>query len=232
MKKIGKWLTWSGLAIAVVSVIVGIVLAVIGLGKVADTVNESFRVNGPTTHVAEANSSLWLYSASTGIAVPSCTAAGPATVQQSTMPSDASFDFNTDTVTMFGKLHFPEAGTYTIDCDSVGVVAGPEISTSSIVTGAGGVLLAVFGGGLGGLLLVIGVILWAVGASRAKNAPPIAWQPDAQQYPMSGYPGQPGQQYPSQQYPNQQYPNQPGYQPGAPDPYRPQTPDEQPPTNP
>ena len=226
MKKIGKWLTWSGLVIAIVAVAVGIVLAVIGFGKLADVVNDSFRITGPTEYVAEADSKLVLYSASTGILTPDCAATGPAPVERGTVSGDMTFDYNGDSVTSFGSLRFPQAGTYTIDCDSV-VVAGPELPVGGILTGAGGVLLAVFGGGLGGLLLVIGVILWAVGANRAKTPPPAAWQPGPQ-YPISGYPGQqaPGQPYPGQPYPGQPYSGQPDYQPGGPEDYRPSTPDD------
>ena len=224
MKKIGKWLTWSGLAVGVVSVIAGIVLAVAGFTKVANGVNDSFDIYGPTQYEAEADETLWLYgSGTTGIVIPSCMATGPATVQQTTASSDTSFTINNAAVTVFGKLHFPEAGTYTINCDTVGVMAGPEVSTWTLFAGGAGIMLAVLGGILGAMILVVGVILWVLGASRAQNAPPIGWQPGAQQYPVSGYPGQ--------QYPGQQYPNQPGYQPGAPDDYRPPTPDQQPPTN-
>lgn len=187
MKTWGKWLTWLGLAIAIVCVAVGTTLAVTGFSKLTDVADDSFRVNGPTPHLADAGETLVLYY-DDSTTVPSCQIQGPAQpTRGSVVDGDLSFD--SETTTPFLAWQFTESGAYTITCDQSGVVAGPQLPVGGIISGAGGVLLAVFGGGLGAVMLVVGVILWIVGANRTKTPPP----PGAWQQP---YPPQPGSPYP------------------------------------
>lgn len=214
MKTWGKWLTWLGLAIAIICVVVGTIMAVAGFSKLADVVNESFRVSGPTQYTATAGETLVLYyDGPDGTATtPSCQIVGPAQPTPGSVV-DGEFTYNSETISPFLAWRFTESGSYTITCDQTGVVAGPQLPIGGILSGAGGVLLAVFGGGLGFLMLIIGIILWVVGANKTKTPPPVgAWQ---QPYPPQAYPSQPGQPYPSQ--PGPVYPQQPGpAQPGQP----------------
>ena len=237
MKTAGKWLTWTGLAIGIVTVIVGVVMAIVGFGKLTDVVNQSFRVNGPTLHTAQSGDVLVLYAQNSSVAGdPVCAVTGPAPTRPGPIERNTDFTYDDSTVSAFASYRFTQDGTYTIDCDRSGVVAGPELPVSGIFTGAGGVLLAVFGGLLGAVMLVLGVILWIIGANRAKTPPP-AWQGGA---PYGGPPYQPGgPQQPYQPGPPQQpyqayQPYQPGMppQPGAPQPYQPDTPQQPSPEDP
>lgn len=217
MKTAGKWLTWTGLAIAIVTVIAGVVMAVIGFGKLAEVVDDSFRVTGPTSHTAQADEVLVLYSPrDSATAVPVCAITGPAPTQPGPRQPSGDFTYDSSTIAPFASYRFTQAGQYTIDCDRSGVVAGPELPVAGIFTGAGGILLAVFGGLGGAALLVLGVILWVVGANRTRTPP----APPAYPYgaPYGGQPYQPGA--PQQPY---QQPYQPGtpQQPGTPPSYPP-----------
>lgn len=216
MKTAGKWLTWTGLAIGIVTVIVGVVMAIVGFGKLTDVVNQSFRVNGPTLHTAQSGDVLVLYAQNSSVAGdPVCAVTGPAPTRPGPIERNTDFTYDDSTVSAFASYRFTQDGTYTIDCDRSGVVAGPELPVSGIFTGAGGVLLAVFGGLLGAVMLVLGVILWIIGANRAKTPPPPAWQAGA---PYGGPPYQPGgPQQPYQPGPPQQpYQAYQPYQPGMP----------------
>ncbi|GAA3956889.1 hypothetical protein [Gordonia caeni] len=211
MKTAGKWLTWTGLAIGIVTVVVGIVMAIVGFGKLTDVVNDSFRVTGPTQHTARSGDVLVLYAPSSSVAGdPVCAITGPAPTRPGPIERNTDFTYDDRNISAFASYRFTQDGTYTIDCDRSGVVAGPELPVSGIFTGAGGVLLAVFGGLLGAVMLVLGVILWIIGANRAKTPPaPPAWQGGA---PYAGQPYQPGAP-------------QQSYRPGAPgQPYRPSVP--------
>lgn len=185
MKKAGQWLTWSGLALGIVTVVVGIVLAVVGFGKVADLSDGSFRVDGPTEYVAEADSVLVMYHSDVITFSPTCTATGPAPPEVDWQRTD-SIRINNLTVVSFQSFRFVEAGTYTIACDAPGVIAGPKLSVTGIFAGVGGILVAAFGGGIGFVMLMFGAILWAVGASKAKSTPNAPWPPGLQGPPYDG----------------------------------------------
>lgn len=187
MRTTGKWLTWSGLAIVLVTVIAGIALAINGFGKLTDVVDQSFTVDGPTSYTASAGEVLYLYgpNSSTGSVDPVCEVTGPAPVQPGPLRT-GSLTFDGTDVSSFKSYRFTTAGQYTIQCDTPGIVAGPELPVGGIVSGAGGVLLAVFGGGLGAVLLILGIVLWVVGANRAQRADPPPY-PGGYGEPPAGY---------------------------------------------
>lgn len=172
MKTAGKWLTWTGLAITAICVVAGVIMAVNGFGKISEVVDRSFRVDAPTTYNAAADEVLVLYGPRD--ATPHCEVTGPAP----TVPGpgqSTTFTFDGRTLSSFASYRFSSAGEYLIACESPGVVAGPPVPVGGIVSGAGGILLAVFGGGLGLVLLVIGVVLWIVGANQERRTPPGAY---------------------------------------------------------
>ncbi|MGB3885952.1 hypothetical protein [Gordonia sp. (in: high G+C Gram-positive bacteria)] len=207
MKKLGKWLTWSGLAIAIATVVAGTVLAVMGFGKMSDFQSDAFGVDGPSEFVAEADAILVLYSSQVGFDAPKCTATGPARVESGLQRTNSSVTYNNRSVSSFQSFRFTKAGTYTIVCDAPDVIAGPRDLAAGIFTGVGGILLAVFGGGFGVLLLVIGAILWIIGANTAKAPPSTVWVSGPQPYGTQPYGTQ---QTGMSSYPNDDDLNRPG----------------------
>ncbi|MFT3661732.1 MAG: hypothetical protein QM809_10105 [Gordonia sp. (in: high G+C Gram-positive bacteria)] len=196
MKTAGKWLTFTGLAIGIISLIVGIVTTVSGFGKLAELVDDTFVVSGPTAYTAAAGETLVLYREGYGVgSTPSCTFDGPAQ-PKTTSPGSAEYTYNDVTLRPFLNVTFTQSGSYTITCSLSGVVAGPEISVGGIASGVGGIFLLFFGVGLGSLMLIIGIVLWIIGANRTKNPPPPPPHP-GQSYPGQPYPPQPGQGYPT-----------------------------------
>ncbi|MFT4088446.1 MAG: hypothetical protein QM658_15090 [Gordonia sp. (in: high G+C Gram-positive bacteria)] len=183
MKTTGKWLTFGGLIIAIASVVAGIVMIASGFGKLVDITNDAFSVDMSTKHSFSAGDEISLYwpgSASGAPGSPSCTVTdGLTSLVPRTSSGTTSFTYNGESVTAFATYTFNTSGEYTITCDQVGVIAAPPLSVSGIFRGVGGVLVLVFGAGFGALLLIIGVILWIVGANRAKRLPPM---------PPTGYP--------------------------------------------
>lgn len=155
--KAPKILIILGSAILALSLIVGIVLAVIGLGGAFSTADElEVFDSGSGTITAEAGESLQVYGAE-GASYPLCEidgpSAGPGTIQTSTITSGGTDWYSVESFTA------EEAGDYTITCDEGPVAVGPPVSMGAIFAGVGGIFLAIGGGALGLLLLAIGVVL-------------------------------------------------------------------------
>lgn len=158
--KAPKILIIIGSVILGLSVIIGVVLAIIGFTGAASSMNElEVLDSGSGTITAEEGESLQIY-AEEGAAIPSCEIDGPAvgagTSQSSTIGDGGTTWVSVDSFTA------EQAGEYEITCDDGPVAVGPPVSIGGIFAGLGGILLAVFGGALGFLLLLLGVILLIV----------------------------------------------------------------------
>lgn len=159
-----KILIILGSVVLALSVIIGVVLAVIGFGgAVSDLDDLEVFDSGSGTVTAEAGDSLQVY-AEEGAPVPNCSIDGPAvgegTSQNSTAGTDEATWVSVDSFTA------EEAGEYEISCDQGPIAVGPPVSIGGIFAGLGGILLAIGGGALGFLLLLIGVI-WLIVRKRS-----------------------------------------------------------------
>src|SRR5699024_3781412 len=134
-----------GGAIIATSVIIGVIIALIGL------------VTTLTTAQGEV---IQLY-AEEGTAAPTCTLytpdgaqPEPGTYQSSTRSlGDTSWE-------SFDSFTAPSSGEYEIDCAGMPVAVGPPVSVGGILGAVGGILFAIGGGFLGFVLLAIGIVLW------------------------------------------------------------------------
>lgn len=169
MRKWGKILAIVGAIMLVVCVVVGVILAVTGIGRAAGTADKGTTFTGSTSVTLEAGQKVQLY-APDDAATPMCEVTpadkvGDAPVQSSEVTSGGvtweSFDGFTAT----------EAGSYQITCDgTTQVLAAPPVSIGGIFAGVGGILLGVLGGGLGLLMLIVGLVLFFIGRGKAKQA--------------------------------------------------------------
>lgn len=162
MRRWGKILTLLGVLILVLSVTVGVVMAIAGIGNVAD---KAFEVNPTAEQYYDAGDEFQLFSSSTN-GVPACEITGPAALASGTN-STTEFTFDGSGVESFDSFEVVESGTYSFQCDSPAVVA--SIDASGILRGVGGVLLAVVGGGFGGLLALVGIVLWIIAGRKPKT---------------------------------------------------------------
>ncbi|WP_439032062.1 hypothetical protein [Gordonia terrae] len=165
MRRWGKILTLVGVVILVLSVAVGVVLAVAGIGDVVDQADKAFEVNPTAEQYYDAGDTFQLFSSAAN-GVPSCEITGPAALESGTNTS-TEFTFDGSGVESFDSFEVVESGTYSFRCDSPAVVA--SIDASGIFSGVGGVLLAVFGGGLGGLLALVGIVLWIIAGRKPRT---------------------------------------------------------------
>lgn len=197
MAKVGKWFTILGLVIMLASVAVGVFFAATGFGQVKGLAEDAFVIDdGEMTKRFDAGDEIYLFGQTVGNESerPNCRFDGPAPTRTIKSHYDTTFTYEGKSVTSYQGVGFTKSGTYTITCDSY-TVATSDLSVTGIFQGVGGVLLAVFGGGAGLVLVIVGGVLWIVGASR-KTPPPTSYPPAGgyQNYPPpGGYPGyQPG----------------------------------------
>lgn len=163
-----KVLMILGGIILLLSIIIGTVLTVMGVGSAAGSVNDIEELPGGSgTVTAEAGDMLQLYApaGSTGVTcdvvTPDGSAPGPGTNQSSTTTFDG-----VEWVS-FASFEATTAGEYQISCDSPQVAVGPPVSLGGIFGAIGGILLGIFGGILGFLLLLAGLIWWLVARKKA-----------------------------------------------------------------
>lgn len=167
MRRWGKILTLLGVVILVLSVAVGVILAVAGIGNVVDQADKAFQVDPTAEQYYDAGDEFQLFSTSASNDVPACEITGPAALASGTNTT-TEFTFNGSGVESFDSFEVVESGTYSFRCDSPAVVA--SLDASGIFSGVGGVLLAVFGGGLGGLLALAGIVLWIIAGRKPSTA--------------------------------------------------------------
>lgn len=163
--KAPKILIILGSVILALSVIIGVVLAVVGFGGAVSSLDDLEVFNsGNGTITAEEGDSLQIY-VEEGTPAPSCTVDGPSVGEGTSQNSTAGT--NEATWVSVDSFTAEAAGEYVVSCDGGPIAVGPPISVGGIFAGLGGIFLAIFGGALGFLLLAIGVILLIVRRSRA-----------------------------------------------------------------
>lgn len=165
--KAPKILIILGSIILALAVVIGAVIAIIGIRATAGGIGDiEVFDSGSASITAEAGESLQLY-AEAGTDAPACEilspsgeAPGEGTIQTSSTSIDGrQWD-------SFDSFTANEAGEYTVDCAGTPVAVGPPVSIGGIFGAVGGILLAVGGGFLGFVLLAIGVILLIVRKRR------------------------------------------------------------------
>lgn len=180
----GTILLILGAVITLACVGAGAALAAVGFKDAADNFHEiqtaSTPINGTGVVTLQANDQRNLYAhsmttASSGSSLtpaPACTVTDPAgaDVPLSTNTTISVTD-NNEQLASFASFTAGQTGTYTIRCSgNQAVRLGKPLPMGQILSGVGGVLLAVLGGGFGFTLLIIGLVLYLVGRSRRKKA--------------------------------------------------------------
>ena len=162
-----KILMIIGGAILALSVIIGVVIAVVGFVTTLGGDFEEFP-SGSGTFSAEQGEVLQLY-AEEGTAAPACTLYTPdgAQPEPGTDQSSSRSTGGTSWVS-FDSFTAPSSGEYEIDCAGTAVAVGPPVSIGGVFGAVGGILFAIGGGFLGFVLLAIGIVLWLL--SRKKTA--------------------------------------------------------------
>ena len=158
-----------GALILVLGLLAGILTAVIGFGATAKGIGDiQVYSSGSGTYTAEAGEDVQAYMPE-GSAMPSCSVTTPDGAQPGDgVNQSSSTTIDGQTWVSFDSFTATSAGDYQIDCGGAPVALGPPVSIGGIFGGIGGVLLAVFGGLLG-FLILLGGIIWMV-VQRRRTA--------------------------------------------------------------
>lgn len=163
--KAPKILIILGSVILALSVIIGVILAVVGIGGAIGDISELEEFSsGSGTVAAEVDETFQIY-VEEGTQIPSCMVDGPAVGAGTSQ--DSSFQDGETSWVSVDSFTAEEAGDYVIDCGGTPIAVGPPASVGGILAGVGGIFLGIGGGALGFLLLAIGVVLLIVGKRRA-----------------------------------------------------------------
>ena len=188
MRGVGRGLFWTGLALLLVSVAVGVIVAYMGFSRLAESAGDRQPVDGSVQVTLQQNERRLYYvpaeaHQSTGsdgetdttytpLAQSNCTVEGP-DAKEIQVHGTQQFTQNGRPHIADGGMIAHEAGTYTVTCSptpaDAEVVVAPPIAVGQIVGGVGGILIAVFGGLGFGLVAVLGLILWLVGRNTLKQ---------------------------------------------------------------
>ena len=166
MRLWGKILTAVGIVVLVASLAIGIALAVGGISQVVDQAEQAFVVDPTGEQNYAAGETFALFTPESSAGDPSCEITGPAALERESGVT-TEFTYDGTQVRSFESFGVKESGTYSFTCSDRVVVA--TIDLGGIFSGVGGVLLAVFGGGLGAVLLLIGIVLWAIAGRKPRT---------------------------------------------------------------
>ncbi|MDH3047606.1 hypothetical protein [Gordonia alkanivorans] len=167
MRLWGKILTAVGIVILVASLAIGVALAVGGISQVVDQADQAFVVDPTGEQNYDAGDTFALFTPESSAGEPSCEITGPAAPER-TSEVTTEFTYDGTQVKSFESFEVKEPGTYSFICSERVVVA--SIDLGGIFSGVGGVLLAVFGGGFGAVLLLIGIVLWVIAGRKPRTA--------------------------------------------------------------
>lgn len=196
MRSIGRLLFWTGGVLMVVCIAAGIILAVTGFSRVAESASISHPVDGPTEIDLEAGESMMYYVP--GVVDPSttgsdpgsssddgsdspryvpagsanCSATGPAVIDIRAGGMQHTTTSSGETRVSDGGFRADGAGTYTVTCSpdtGVDVTVAPPTNVGGILSGIGGVLGGVFGALVFGAVMILGLVLWLVGRDTLKK---------------------------------------------------------------
>lgn len=176
LRKAGKILLIVGAIIVVIALAVGIALTAVGAKSYDDADTDSTIFVGATTLDLEAGTTYQVYVHDDAEeATCTATAADGSTSEPGTADGatfDDSYDYSWKSASAFTV---PADGSYEVACTpaeqevEVGTEPGSDARTGAL-TALGGVAVLAAGTPLGILLLIIGLVLFLVGRSRAKAA--------------------------------------------------------------
>ncbi len=146
---------------------IGGTMSVIGFVKSESIFNEVTLIYGTGAFTAEKGEQTVAYHEEDS-RVPRCAVDTPdGSGIEPELDGSFSFDKNGRSWESFDGFTAPASGEYKVDCDEDTIMIGPPVNVLGVFASVSGLLLAVFGGGFGFLLLMIGLIWFFVTRKKA-----------------------------------------------------------------
>lgn len=170
-RKAGAITFWIGMAIGVASLALAIITGMASFNAITEAVAEAESMDGDTTVTLQAGDERTIYQVEQGTEQAVCTVTGPDGEQLSlSRNADLEGTSNGTTYVNVGSFTAQESGDHLIACEGPRTLIGPSLDVAGAVGGFLGVLAGIGGMLLGGLLVIIGAILWFIGRGESKRA--------------------------------------------------------------
>lgn len=163
----GKIMTALG-AVLLILGIIGSTIAIVSMARTGASVADQGiqTVEGSAPLDVTAGETRMIFVQGDPASLPDCTVTGPA---DAPVPVQSVGDINID----WGDTHYrgvgrftaSVSGTHLVECDS-NVVISPNVQVGAFVSGIIGLVVSILVATFGGLLLIAGIIVWIVQASR------------------------------------------------------------------
>ncbi len=163
---------WLGLVIAIAGIAATAIFGV----QAGQTLSSGFgdagaMPNGSTTVTMAEGELRTIYGASAqDTDSATCEVTDPDGQAVPVQPATDFGDFEDVSLMEVGSFESTSPGAYQVDCSGGATLMGPAVDGGALTTGIFGTLAGLAGVGLGGLLLLIGAVLWFIGRSKAKKA--------------------------------------------------------------
>ncbi len=163
----GKIMTAIGAVILALGII-GSIIAIVGVARTGASVADQGiqTVEGSAPLDITAGETRMIFVQGDPASLPDCTVTGP---QDTSVPvqsvGDVNIDWGNTHYTGVGRFTAAQTGTHLVVCDS-NVVISPDVKIGAFVGGIIGLVVSILVATFGALLLIAGVIVWIVQASR------------------------------------------------------------------
>lgn len=156
-----------GAVILVLSIVVGGILAAVGIGSTAGGMGEiEVHSSGAGSFSAEAGEEVFVYKQE-GAAVPSCDVTGPGEITLAGHDVTYTTTLEGSSWESFDSFTVSASGEYQIDCSGDAVAVGPPLNVGGILGAVGGILGGLAGAFLGFVILLVGVIMMIIRRRKA-----------------------------------------------------------------
>ena len=190
-RKGGAVTFWVGLVIGLASLALAIITGLASFNAITDAVADATPIDGSKSISLQAGDERTIYQVEQGSEDAVCTVTGP-DGQELELSRDSSIEGTSGGTTYVnvGNFTAEQAGDHQVACEGPRTLIGPSLDVASTVGGIFGVLAGIGGVFLGGILVIIGAILWFLGRSegkRAMAAGPGGYGPGQGGYQQGGY---------------------------------------------
>lgn len=218
-RKGGAITFWIGVVVGVASLALAIITGLATFNAISDAVSDARPIDGQTSISLQAGDERTIYQVEQGSQQASCTVTGP-DGQQLTLRREGEISGTSGDTTYVnvGNFTAEQTGEHQIACEGPRTLVGPAVNVAGAVGGVFGILAGIGGMLLGGVLAVVGAIIWFIGRGESKRAaagPGPGYGPPG--YGPGGYPQGGGYQQGGYQQGGgyQGGPQQGGYQQGG-----------------
>lgn len=170
-RKGGAITFWIGLVILVASLALAVVTGLMSYNAIREAVDEAEGFSGDTAITLQAGDERTIYQVEEGNQQAECVVTGP-DGQELTLTRGAALSASSNGTSYVdvGSFTAEVDGEHQIACEGPRTLVGPALDVRGAIGGFFGVFAGIGGAFLGGILALVGAIIWFVGRSESKRA--------------------------------------------------------------